>query len=267
MFGRFPDLRHPITYTDKVLYKSLYDRRPLLTLFADKYRVRDYVRKKVGDDVHFAHTYAVYDRWQDITLAGLPASFVMKPNHASGWIRFFHEGDIPSLADVRRTAREWLGRNFYHDTKEWLYKDIKPVVIFEELLRENGGDLTQFRFFCFNGQIGLIKVLPGPLTGRRRAIFDRNWNSLKVEYGRKFLNHMNLPVVEPKPVGFETMCRIAERLSSETDFVRVDLYNVDGTIYFGELTNIPGNGAGRFFPASFDREIGATWQLPDRYRA
>ncbi|HUE75924.1 MAG TPA: ATP-grasp fold amidoligase family protein, partial [Chloroflexota bacterium] len=176
--GHFPNLRNPKSYNEKLLYKTLYDRREILTLFADKYRVRDYVRQKVGGDITFPETYAVYENWQDITLDGLPPSFVMKPNHGSGWALLVRDGDVPDIAEIRRLARQWLSGNFYTYTKEWCYQSIKPVILFEEFLTDRGERPDDVKFWCFNGKPDLVRFRPNPVSGRGSAFYDANWNKV-----------------------------------------------------------------------------------------
>jgi hypothetical protein len=259
-FGRVPNIILPRTFNEKVLYKSLFDRRPLIGTFADKYRVRDYVRETLGSEQHLIELYGAYENPDEIHEKDLPDRFVMKPNHSSGLIRFYDSGTPRDMDELRMIARSWLRTNFYDVSKEWCYRYIKPFILIEERLEIDGQIPRDFKFFCFHGKPQFVQVDIDRFTDHRRNLYDMNWNQIDGSY-----SHPNSREPIKRPELFRQMRDIATKLSVDTDFVRVDLYDMRDKIYFGELTNYPEDGLGRFDPERLDAEWGALWTIPRRY--
>jgi hypothetical protein len=259
-FGRIPNIIRPRTFNEKILYKSLFDRRPLLTTFADKYCVRDYVREKLGSERHLIKLYGLYEDPAEIREKDLPDRFVMKPSHGSGWIRFYDLERRRDMDELRMIARSWMRMNYYDEFKEWCYKHIKPVILIEELLEIDGQIPPDFKFFCFHGKPQFVQVDVNRFTDHRRNLYDMDWNYIE---GRFAYQNSEVPIKRPSL--FTQMRDIAAKLSEDTDFVRVDLYDMGDRIYFGELTNYPEDGLGRFDPERLDEEWGRLWTVPARY--
>jgi hypothetical protein len=259
-FGRIPNIIQPRTFNEKVLYKSLFDRRPLVGIFADKYRVRSYVREKLGSERHLTKLFGVYQDPAEIYEKDLPGRFVMKPNHASGLIKFYDWDTPRDMDELRMIARCWTRMNFYNVSKEWCYKHIKPLVLIEEWLEVDGQIPRDFKFFCFHGMPWFVQVDIDRFTEHRRNLYDMNWNRFEGS-----LSYPNSDEPIKKPELLQQMCDIASKLSEDTDFVRVDLYDLHDRIYFGELTNYPGDGLERFDPERLDMEWGGPWTVPRRY--
>ena len=255
-YGDFCLLIKPKTFNQKLFYKLIYDRRPLLVTFADKLQAREYVRRKIGSDI-LVNLFAQADRPEDLKLEELPQQFVLKANHGSGYVRIVKNKLLEDESELRRTCREWLSENYGELSGEWVYKSIPPKIMVESFLDGgNGESPDDYKFFVFNGKVFMIEVDMDRFTGHRRDLFTPDWKRLDV---RSRVPNANRPV--PKPACLERMLQIAERLGAETDFVRVDLYEVDGRIYFGELTNFPANGLTRFEPKEFDATLGAQWRI------
>ena len=259
-FGHIPNIIRPRTFNEKVLYKSLFDRRPLIGIFADKYRVRGYVREKLGSERQLVKLYGAYEDPAEIREKDLPDRFVMKPNHASGLIKFYDRDTPRDMGDLRMIARSWMRSNFYDVSKEWCYKQIKPVILIEEWLEIDGQIPPDFKFFCFHGEPQFVQVDVNRFTEHRRNLYDMDWNRIAGCF-----SHQNSEMPITKPELFPEMREIATKLSEKTDFVRVDLYDMHGRIYFGELTNYPEDGLGRFDPECLDAEWGRLWTVPTRY--
>lgn len=246
----------PKTLNEKILRKMLFDRNPRLTLFADKFLVRNYVRSKLGDSRYLTKLYGVVSTAEEISQLNLPNKFVMKPNHVSAMIRFVRDLSDSSLGELQRVARRWLKVNFFDKSPEWAYKNIKPRVIFEEFLEVSGKIPYDYKFYCFNGQPRFLMVSKDRFGVQKRNYYDTNLSLLPVRY-KGYENFED--GIKPLP-NFETMMQVARKLSAGVDFVRVDLYNINGRIVFGELTNYPMGGRLEYEPPERDLEFGKFWK-------
>jgi hypothetical protein len=246
----------PKTFNQKLFYKLIYDRRPLLVTFADKLQAREYVRRKIGGDI-LVKLLAQADRPEELKFEELPQQFVLKANHGSGYVRIVKNKLLEDESGLRRTCQQWLSENYGELSGEWIYKSIPPKIMVESFLDGgNGESPDDYKIFVFNGKVFMIEVDMDRFTGHRRDLFTPDWIRMDVRFR---VPNADRPV--PKPACLERMLEIAERLGAETDFVRVDLYEVEGRIYFGELTNFPGNGLTRFEPNEFDATLGAQWRI------
>ncbi|HVX90783.1 MAG TPA: ATP-grasp fold amidoligase family protein [Candidatus Paceibacterota bacterium] len=264
MVGYELDLAHPRSLNEKIVWKKLFDRDLRLARTADKYRVRDYVRETLGEEgerILVPLLYAGSDPAQ-IPFDTLPSEYIIKANNDSGGHHIVRAGDAVDRAAVVRRFRR-LSHLVYGVMKhEWVYSQIPFMVIVEALLRGEDGDLAQdYKFHVFNGTCRFIHTTP-KIDGKRsgkRSLFTPDWQLLPVAW-----KHDRGPMVPP-PAALAEMIRIAEKLGRGFDYVRVDLYNVGGRIYFGELTHYHGSGMERFVPESFDFEAGAWWDWQPDY--
>jgi hypothetical protein len=254
-FGRMPNLIMPKTFNEKILLKILFDRNPKLTLFTDKFLVRDFVKSRLGGDEHLTKLYAVVDNPMEISKLNLPNKFVMKPNHASGKTKIVYNLKSLEHGELEKLATTWLQQNYYDVYNEWAYKNIKPRIIFEELLEFRGQIPDDWKFFCFNGEPRFIQIDRDRFIKHERNIYDLNLSLLPVR-----INWENFQEKVNKPQNFDKMVEITKKLSTGTDFIRVDLYNINGRIIFGELTNYPEAGLGKFEPSSWDIKFGNYWK-------
>lgn len=248
-------LLKPKTFSQKLFYKMIYDRRPLLVTFADKLQAREYVRRKIGDDI-LTELFLTTDRPEEIKFEELPQRFVVKANHGSGYVRIVDQlRDQES--DVRQTCQKWLSQKYSDWNWEWFYKPISPRVLVERMLESGGGGAPcDYKFFVFNGKAFMIQVDSDRFSEHRRDLFSRDWKRFRVRYKCPYMKG-NIP----RPAYLPKMLEIAECLGAEVDFVRVDLYEVGGRIFFGELTNVPTGGWGKFDPREFDAILGSQWQI------
>jgi len=256
-FGRAPDLEHPSGFNEKILVKILRDRRSYLTLFSDKLRVREHVRR-VAPALALPQLYWYAARADALDVDRLPGAFMLKPNHGSGWLCAVLDKRSVTRDELVRLAQRWLASDFSIVGREWSYRNIRRAVFAEELLR---GDDRQspidYKLFVFGGKVRLIQVDRDRFTHHTQVLYDAQWRpvdgTVKAAPGSPLA----------PPASLAAMIAGAEALSLGVDFVRVDLYDVAGTPYFGELTHYPNKGLSRFDPPSLDRRLGDYLRLDD----
>jgi hypothetical protein len=256
--GAWPDLEHPAGFNEKILCKMLRDRRPLLTLFSDKLRVRDYVRR-VAPGLALPTLYWWSSQVDSLPFDALPREFVLKANHGSGWNYLVENKAEVRAADLVRLARRWLKSDFTIVGREWAYRDIRRAVYAEQLLRGSEDAVPpDYKLFVFGGRLRLIQVDRDRFTRHTQVLYDRHWR-----YIDGTVAALQGTPIEP-PQSLSLMIESAEALSSKVDFVRVDLYEIDGRAHFGELTSSPNKGLSPFRPRSLDHLLGE-WLVPDDY--
>jgi hypothetical protein len=253
--GRYPNLIRPRTFNEWIARRKALDRRSILTCFADKYAVRSYVAERVGPHL-LTELYWVTRDPTDIPFERLPNSFVVKPTHGSGWVNVVRDKSRLDREALMKQCRTWLDSDYYRLRREWPYKNVVPRVIIEEFIDNGTAEpASDCRFYVFGGSVELIQVDAGRFVRHERAFLDRHWNELPIR--------MRYPPIAggvPKPWHLVEMLRIAELLGKDMDFVRVDLYDTESRIYFGEITTTPVNGCGQFEPQSMDVQLGKCWE-------
>ena len=263
LFREPPSFRRPLTFTERIHVKKLFNRDPLLTVTADKYAVREYVARRVGAEF-LTELFAVVDDPADLDFDKLPASFVMKATHGNEANIIVRDKQTLDWAAAVATMQGWLQTNWYWFNKEWSYRHIPPRIVVEELLDENGNSPTDYKFFVFSGKVRLVQVDVERFTRHQRNLFDENWRSLAV--ASRFPRPDTIPCM---PLRFTEMKAIAERLAQELEFARVDLYQCGDRIVFGEITHYPDGGSVVYQPREFDRALGDVWgygrPLPDHF--
>jgi len=252
--GYYPNVLFPKTFNEKLQKRKLFDRRPILTLMSDKYAVRNYVREKLHVDIS-PRLYLVTDNPADISFKDLPEKFVIKPTHASNWVRIVQDKSLISEKELREECQKWLRRSYYDVSKEWVYKNIPRRLLVEELLEDGTGEVPRdYKFFVFAGKVQLIQVDVDRFRGHRRNLYDRHWNRLDVSFV-----YDTYGGALPRPNGLAEMIEYAEVLGDGLEFVRVDFYDLGSRVVFGEMTTTPENGFGKFVPESFDLYLGGLW--------
>lgn len=256
--ARFLNLEEPVRFTEKIQAYKLWHKDDLMTICADKYRVREYVKEKDLSDI-LIPIIDVYDHASDIDFDLLPQQFVLKTNNGSHTNIICKNKSDLDVESSRKALAGWVSNWQGKMGREWAYYNITPKIIAEEYLHpDSAGDLVDYKFFCFSGEPYCLYVIArrffesGPVLG----IFDCDFNQMP--YFRADMN----PLVEAwrKPDNFSEMLRIARILSTPFPHARVDLYNVDGKIYFGEITFYDGSGYRTFYPDEFDRILGKKFQ-------
>ncbi len=262
--GRNLNLNQPSRYTEKLQWYKLYYRDPLMKLCSDKYGVRDYINNK-GLGHILNELYAVYESPQAIDLAKLPSRFVLKSTNGASGIGLYicHDKDTLDIFRARNITRPWMKIKKKSAGREWVYEDTPPKIIAEALLPSQYGNssVVDYKFFCFEGKPYCMYVMVDRFSKRgvQQSILDMDYRVMP--FMREKISPVgNLP---PRPSNFEEMINIAKLLSADFPFVRVDLYNVDGKIIFGELTFFPESGYYQFEPDAFDFYLGNLFKLPE----
>jgi hypothetical protein len=259
-FGRWPDLDRPRGFNEKILVKILNDRRSYLTLFSDKLRVRDYVRR-TAPTLRLPTLYWWSDRAEALPFDALPDEFVLKANHGSGWNCFVENKTAMRRADLVELGKKWLRSDFTIVGREWAYKNIQRALYAEQLLRDDRQAAPpDYKLFVFGGKVRVIQVDRDRSTRHTQVLYDERWNLIEGTIAAA----LGEPV--PRPVSLGLMLEAAEALSAGVDFVRVDLYEIDGKAYFGELTSSPNKGLSPFRPPSLDDLLGGYLHLDDYSR-
>jgi hypothetical protein len=253
--GYVPDPSSPKTFNEKILHKMLFDRRPIMAIFADKLAVRDYVEQKLGGKEHIAALHGVFAQANDLCHFDFPLRFALKANHGSTW-NYIHHGGSYDLPRVVELFRQWLQRNYAFIRGEWCYANISPRILCEEYLGADDRAPVDYKFFCFSGTVRFVQADFDRHTVHKRNIYDPEWNLLPFRYRQ----YPPQPDAQ-RPRNLAQMISIAERLSKGIDFVRVDLYDLGNRVVFGELTNYPEAGTARFYPQEWDATVGSYWRF------
>ena len=262
--GRIINLKNPKLFSEKIQWLKIYDCTPIKTRLADKILVRDWVKEKIGEK-YLKKVYGIYEKYEDIDFSKLPDEYVIKTNHGCNMQLLVIEGGKPDKFQKER-FNNFLKINYaFKSGYEMQYKDIKPLIFTEEYIKnfhppcQNSSDFSDYRpelfeylIFCFNGEPKLILFASGKRSDRVCCtMFDTKWNNLHFNYGG-YLHESEVP----PPENLDKMLEIARILSKDFKFVRVDLHNVDGKIYFGEMTFTPVSGYMKFKPRKYDRILG-----------
>ena len=254
--GAFPRVRHPRTFSEKVNWRVLHDRRPLLAWTCDKLRMKEVAARH--PTVRVPRTLWWGEDLLELRGVDLPRRWVLKPNHRTGLV-FIGEGPVDDtrLDRLRRETARWLDPAEVSHNREWAYAQARPAYLVEEFIGE-GAVPVDYKFFVFHGEPRMILVDSDRFTDHRRSIFSPDWRLLPVEV--KFPSAGALP----RPRHLDRMLDAARELGRDFDFIRVDLYETGDDVWFGEFTPYPGSGFSPIRPRSFDHEWGALWQLPGR---
>ena len=259
--GKTLDLKNPTTFNEKLWWLKLNNRDPLLTICSDKYKVREYV-KQCGLEHILTKLYGVYDNANDIDFDKLPDRAFIKTNHGSGTNIIWDRNKPFNIQKFRRKFNNALKRNYFWQSREWNYKNIEPKIIVEEVLEDKDGNLPiDYKFLCFDGDPRLLLVSENVCTktgehnnsdDRYTNVYDMNYKLLPITI--KFRNDKKTKV--KKPNNFKKMIDCAKILSSPFPHCRIDLYNIDGKIYFGEITFYHGGACHNIEPLTWDKKMG-----------
>ncbi len=263
MMDRTPDLKNPRTYTEKIQWLKLHDRRPEYPPLADKSLVKEFVKNTIGEE-YLIPTLVVWDKAEDIDFDILPDAFVLKCTHDSGGMLICRDKSRLDREQAIARMDTLLRKSFFSINREWVYKNITPRIIAEPYMEDSRtGELRDYKFFCFDGVPKLMFVASErqkPDTDTKFDFFDMDYNHLDLING-----HPNAAVPPERPENFERMKILAAKLSRNIPHVRVDFYEVDGKVYFGELTFYHFSGSVPFQPESWDETIGSWLTLPPMY--
>ena len=258
-FRRFADLKHPKTFNEKLNWLKLHDHNPLYPTLVDKYEVKQYVAEKIGPE-YVIPTLGVWEHFDDIDFDSLPDQFVLKCTHDSEGVVIVRDKEKLDKTAAKQKIEAALRVNFYYIGREWPYKSVRPRIIAEQLLVDPSGDeLKDYKLMCFNAEVKCTFVCSNRDSAGGLCINTYDRQRQPLPFGRE--NPRN-PVETEKPVCYEKMVELAQTLSRNISFARVDFYEVDGRPFFGELTFYPGSGMKRFVPESWDDTLGQWLRLP-----
>lgn len=255
------NLKNPKLFQEKIQWLKLHDRKPEYTRLVDKYAVKDYVANMIGNK-YIIPTLGVWDRPEDIDFDALPDKFVLKTTHGGGGggVAICHNKSHFDKEGAKRHLAKSLKADIYRSLREWPYKNVPRRIIAEELLETSGNtDLYDYKFFCFNGKVEYFKIDFGRFKEHHANYYDCNGNLMP--FGEADLP----PVPEHQlemPDNLADMITIAETLSKEFTFIRIDLYNLSGRIYFGEMTFYPASGLGPFTSPEWNLKMGDLIKIP-----
>lgn len=235
--GRILSLKKPITYNEKIQWLKLNDRNIKYSYWSDKYLVRSYIEKSLGKEF-LIPIIGVYNSISEIDFQTLPDKFVIKVSNGSGTnIVCQSRGDL-NIYEVNKKLKKWLKRDGSRFGREWVYKINKPKIVIEKFMsNKDGSPIKDFKFMCFNGKVKLIQLHSDRYGNHTNDFYTREWVKTKIKQGVP-----NSSYKEPKPKMLKEMIDIAELLSRDLPYMRVDLYNVEGKILFGEITMYPTSG-------------------------
>lgn len=260
--GRWPNIDHPQSYNEKLQWMKLHDRNPLYTKLVDKYEVKPLVAEKIGDK-YIIPTLGVWDNVEDIDFDSLPNQFVLKCTHDSGGLVICKDKRELDIDAAKKKLNTCLKHSFYWGMREWPYKDVKPRIIAEQYMEDETGELRDYKFFCFDGEVKALFIA----SDRTKDIetkfdfYDEDFNHLPFTNG-----HPNAEVPPSKPVCFEEMKELAKILSKGIPQVRVDFYEIKGKVYFGEMTFFHWSGMTPFVPEEWDYKFGNWIKLPQNIK-
>lgn len=267
IYGTTPNLANPQTLNEKILWLKLNDHSDLHTQCADKYTVREYLSQKFGNEFLVPLLYHTTNP-EDITMDVIPDfPCIIKASHSQGDMKIIRNKEDIDIKKFQFKMKIWLKRNLYIETQEWQYKNIKPRIIVEKLLLDKEGHIpNDYKLHFINGQLAFVYCSVGRETVNKRNIYDANWNPLYftwVEPQKDTVNLRGEEIVPPK--SFEKMKEIGSEIAKDFPYyVRVDFYDVDGVLYFGEITFHHGSGLDVFKPSHYDTDYGKLLALPQR---
>ena len=258
-YGKKLDLNNPVEFNEKIQWLKVYYRPNILTKLVDKYEVRKYVKEKVGAK-YLNELFALYNKVSEVNFEELPSQFVLKTTHGYNNNIVVRNSASLNVTKSRFLLSKWMLRNqYYQGGQEWAYKNAPHRIIAEKYLPEiDNKGVSDYKFYCFNGKPQFIEVSSEIESKKFRSYYDVSWQ--RFSFGR-----VGIPIYEEdlnKPTNLEKMVQIATKLAGNFPFVRVDLYNIEGKILFGELTFYPADGRHPFYPGKYNKILGDMMRLP-----
>jgi hypothetical protein len=253
------NLRSPLTLNEKLQWLKIYDRRRIATIHADKYLVRDYIAKEFGEE-YLIPLILVTDNPTSIKYNDLPnEAFVIKSNHSSGDFKIVRDKKSLDFKRLIVDCKWWLSFNYFYPGRQWQYKDIPPLIIIEKMLQTKEGKIpNDYKFHCINGKVEFIYVSVDREGVNKRNIYDSSWAPLLFTFSAKTKQekgNIRGAEIDP-PKSFSKMLIFAEKISKLYAYVRIDFYDIDGKLYFGEITHHHGGGFDQFRPIECDYKFG-----------
>ncbi len=259
--GRKLNTNNPTTLNEKLQWLKFNYRFPLQSIVSDKLLVRDYVKEKIGAE-YLIPILGIWGKYDDIDFSLLPKQFVLKCNHDSGGLVVCTDKDKLNHSETRCKIEKSLKSNFFYIGREYQYRNIKPMILCEEFISDNGKVPLDYKIYCFNGVPDVILVCRDRFSkNSHRAsylFFDQEWIFQPLNKGDEDLQETDVP----KPENLDEMIEIAKKLSRDFLFARIDLYNIGGKIYFGEITLSPNSGFDPDIKYETDLMFGQKLKIP-----
>lgn len=255
--GYLPNIQNPTTYNEKILHRKIYTNNNFFSILSDKYKVRNYVKSKVGEEI-LTDLYYITDDPETIPFSELPNEYVIKPTHLSGPVIISNSDRDLDNDSIIKSCEKWINTTHCEALEEYWYWNIKPRILVEERLNDSGYYLPRdFKFYVFHGEVKAIGVYQkiSKDSDKRLNYYSKSWE--KIDIVEKGYNRG--PEVS-RPDNLDEMLNIAETLGGEFDHIRVDLYNIDdNNIFFGEMTVAEASGGNPFIPQKYDYLFGSFW--------
>lgn len=253
------NLNNPKTFNEKLQWLKLYNHNPLYTTLVDKYAVKQYVTNVIGVQ-YVIPTLGIWNRYEDINFDILPEKFVLKCTHDSGSVIIVDNKNKIDYKYIKEKLNRALSINYYWMGREWPYRNVPRKIIAEKYMAESS-QMIDYKFLCFNGNPRIVFTCTERFSsdGLKVTFFDLDWNRLDFER-----HYPSSKKKIERPYNLELMISLSEKLSKGIPFVRVDFYEIDGRVYFGEMTFFPGGGMEEFTPQIWDRELGDWIVLPKK---
>ena len=257
------DFKNPKSFNEKLQWLKLYDRKNIYTTMVDKYEAKEYVAQRIGQE-YIIPTLGVWERVEDIDFDALPQKFVLKCTHDSGGLIVCRDKSKLDLEKTKKILAKSLKNDFYIEAREWPYKNVKRRIIAETYMEDETQKkgLVDYKFYCFDGKPQFLYISKGLEDHATASISFLNLDWTFAPFQRS--DYKGFETLPEKPAGYETMLKLAEQLSAGSSFLRVDLYEIGGKIYFSELTFTPCGGTMRFAPTEWDNKIGEMLTLPPK---
>jgi hypothetical protein len=254
------NLKNPKSYNEKLNWLKLYYRDATLPRLVDKYEYKEHVKKIIGESF-VIKTYGIWDSFEEIDFDSLPQKFVLKTTHDQGGVIICKDKYAFNFEKAHSKIQKHLKRNLFYLMREWPYKYVRPRIIAEEyLVDESGTELKDYKFYCFNGIPKFMYIASGRQAGHHFDFYDMDFNHLDISR----TGYTPSGVQFKKPKNWDMMKEFAMKMSLGHPHVRIDFYNINEKLLFGEFTLFQGGGLMRFYPPKWDYEFGKYLQLPPR---
>lgn len=250
-FKKFPDLKNPKTFNEKLQWLKLHDRKPEYTKMVDKCEVRGYIAEKIGEE-YLIPLLGVWDNFDEIDFNSFPEQFVLKCTHDSGGLIICKDKSKLDIKEAKKKINKCMKTNYYWRGREWPYKNVKPRIIAEKyMVDESGTELKDYKIFCFDGEPKFLFIATDRPHDTKFDFYDVDFNHLPLTNG-----HPNSDRDIKRPEGLDEMLKLARVLSKGIKQSRIDFYDINGKVYFGEITFFHWSGFMPFDPEEWDYEFG-----------
>ena len=257
--GKWPNLKYPKLYTEKLQWLKLYDRNPEYTKMVDKLEMKAYVTEKIGEK-YVVPTLGVWEKFEEIDFSSLPDKFVLKCTHNSGGLIICNNKSLLNMEDAKKKINSSLNKNYFWHSREWPYKNVKPRILAEKYMEDNGNadiPITDYKFFCFYGSPKILYLTQETSSEPYADCYDMEFNKMDLQ-----IPDPNSKIIAQKPKRFEEMKHIAGKLSEGIPHLRIDLYDINDQLYVGELTFFHYGGLAPVFPEKWNQILGDWIKLP-----